>query len=93
MNGVASITIVFIFAILLFVGLIFGVRYILERIREYILLQKSIGYVFFEVKLPKNNEVEIKAAEQMFTGLLGMGKKLKGMKKFFSSKSFISFEV
>ncbi len=75
------------------IGLAFLIKWIFNQIRENILLKKSIGYVYFEVKLPKNNEVEIKAAEQMFSGLLGIGKKLKGFKKFFSSKTFISFEL
>ncbi len=91
-------TIIKISIVLLGVVLISIVSYwlfkkFLEGVRERILLRKSLGYVFFEVKLPKNNEIEIRAAEQMFTGLLGMGSKLKGWKKFTSSKVFISFEV
>lgn len=93
MESLILVTIIIIFAVSLFVGLIWVVKYTVNRIREYILIKKSIGYVFFEVKLPKNNEVEIKASEQMFTGLLGMGKKLKGLKKFLNSKPFISFEI
>ena len=49
--------------------------------------------MFFEVKLPQSNEVEIKAAEQMFTGLIGIGEKLKGMKKLIGAMKFVSFEV
>lgn len=68
-------------------------RWALDVVRERMLIRKSVGYVFFEVKLPKNNEVEIKAAEQMFTGLVGIGKKLKGLEKYTTPRTFVSFEV
>lgn len=93
MNSILTIVIIIGGGVLVLLGTTFGLKYIFKLLRERILVQKSIGYVYFEVKLPKNNEVEIKAAEQMFTGLLGTGKKLKGWKKFFSPKSFISFEI
>src|SRR5690349_5561213 len=66
---------------------------ILTEMRENILLKTMKGFVVFEVSLPQTNEVEIKAAEQMFAGLLGIGSKLKGLKKFKSPKTFVSFEV
>lgn len=75
------------------IGLYFGGRKFLEELREQILKKKSLSSVFFEIRLPQTNEVEIKAAEQMFTGLLGIAKKLKGLEKFRSGKIFVSFEV
>lgn len=66
---------------------------ILENIRERMLISKSNGYVYFEVKLPRTNETEIKAAEQMFSGLLGIGSKITGMKKFTTPRTFVSFEI
>lgn len=79
--------------IVFIIALYFGIKFLLNNIRENILLKKSLDYAYFEVKLPKTNEVEIKAAEQMFSGLLGTGDSLKGFQKFLSPKSFISFEV
>ncbi len=93
MDSIVTGLIILSVVVVLFVGLVIGSKKFFNCIRERVLLNKSIGYVYFEVKLPKNNEVEIKAAEQMFTGLLGVGKKLKGFKKFFSPKTFISFEI
>lgn len=66
---------------------------ILSGIRERMLISKSNGYVYFEVKLPRTNETEIKAAEQMFAGLLGIGSKITGMKQFTTPKAFVSFEI
>lgn len=71
----------------------FTTKWVLEEVRERMLIRKSVGYVFFEVKLPKNNEVEIKAAEQMFTGLVGIGKKLTGWDKYTTPRTFVSFEI
>ncbi len=93
MEVVATLAIFFAFLTLIIVGGFFGGRFLLMQFREKILIQKSVGYSYFEVRLPKNNEIEIKAAEQMFTGLIGIGSKLKGLQKFFNPKPFISFEV
>ena len=77
-------TISLVFIILLAVGLLsyFLLNKYLKNLKEEILKKKHLGLAFFEVKLPQSNEVEIKAAEQMFTGLIGIGQKLKGLKKF-----------
>lgn len=64
-----------------------------NRLKEKVLEIRGLDLVFFEIKLPKNNEVEIKSAEQMFTGLVGIGEKLKWLKKYLGGKTFVSFEV
>lgn len=87
----AVIILIIIFLIVIFSFLL--IRKYINNLREKVLERKGLNLVFYEVKLPKNNEVEIKAAEQMFTGLVGVGEKLKGMKKYLGGKTFVSFEV
>lgn len=62
-------------------------------VKETSMEQKSLKTVTFEVRVPKTNEVEIQAADQMFSSLLGISEKLEGMKKLFGARSFISFEI
>ncbi len=89
------ITIVIGLLVLLVIAfvIIIGVNRFYKSIKESILKEKNLGLVFYEVRLPNVNEVEIKAAEQMFTGLIGIGEKLTGLKKYFGAKTFVSFEV
>jgi hypothetical protein len=93
LEQITIISVVLLIVIVVGVASYAGIKVFLENLREQILLKKSIGYAYFEVKLPKDNEIEIRAAEQMFTGLIGTGSKLKGMDKYFGVKNFISLEV
>lgn len=79
------------------VGLIFLSRFLivkfLAKIRQASVEKKSMEAEVFEVRLPKTNEVEIQAADQMFSGLLGISEKLKGKQKYVGAKNFVSFEI
>lgn len=55
--------------------------------------EKVRDTVTFEVKVPRQNEVEIGVAEQMFANLAGVGGRGKGLAKFFSVDNAISFEM
>lgn len=88
-NLLLLIGVVVVFLLIVAVVLYF----VLKAAREEILKRKGLELVFFEVKLPNTNDVEIKAAEQMYTGLLGIGEKLKGLKKFIGARKFVSFEI
>lgn len=68
-------------------------RNLLKEFKEQVLMRKSLNLVFYEVRLPKTNDVEIKAAEQMFLGLQGFSEKLEGMQAFVNARTFVSFEV
>ena len=46
---------------------------------------------FLQVKLPQENEIEVKAAEQMFAGLAGVKKPF--FKELFTGKNRVSFEI
>ena len=89
--------IILILSIIVFIGAIFLARYLilkfLSRIKEASIEKKSLDAEIFEVRLPKTNEVEIQAADQMFSGLLNIGEKLKGKQKFVGANNFVSFEV
>lgn len=79
------------------IGLIFLARYLfirfVEKVKDASSEKKSLEAVVFEIRLPKTNEVEIQAADQMFSGLLGIYEKLKGKQKFVGAKNFVSFEI
>lgn len=92
-NSFIILLVIIAIAIILFIVGYNIVRNLWEDIRENILRRKNLGLVFYEVRLPKSNDVEIRAAEQMFTGLVGIGSKLKGLNKRIKARAFVSFEV
>lgn len=69
------------------------VKYILRNVKEATAELKSLRVTCFEIKVPDDNEIEIKAADQMFSGLLGIGEKLEGLQKQVGSRTFVSFEI
>ena len=58
-----------------------------QRHRE----QKSLESVLLQVAVPRDNEIKIDAAEQMFAALASVGK--SGLKSKFSSQPHFSFEI
>lgn len=87
------------FFVILFTVIVFLIllRLLFQRfaggVREASLEKKSLGATIFEVRVPRNNEVEIQAADQMFSGLLGISENYKGFKKLTKARSFVSFEI
>lgn len=79
------------FIILIFLFITFKIFF--NYIREGVLKQKSLNLAFFEIKIPQSNEVEIKAAEQMYSGLSTINEELKGLAKYIGANTFISFEI
>jgi len=79
------------------VVLAFLFYYIFKQFRKAVkrnsLEKKSLGYILYEVRLPKNNEIEIQAADQMFSGLVGIQGKLTKLKSMFGAKDSVSFEI
>lgn len=53
--------------------------------------EKSLSYVLLQVAVPKNNEIKIDAAEQMFSSFSSFGK--HGLLKFLKPDEHISFEI
>jgi hypothetical protein len=81
-----------VFVILVIAVYVFIKRKIAE-IKEKNMTIDGLNVVIFDIKVPQNNEVEIKSAEQMFNGLLGIGRKLKDWQKPFYGRIFVSFEI
>ncbi len=96
-NAIASFLITILAVVVVLAGIsILAIRLFkefLKNIKEKSSLKKSLGLAYFEVKLPQDNEIEIKAADQMFTGLTGIGKKLKRLQKYLDAQTFVSFEI
>jgi hypothetical protein len=84
--GLISIVVLGVVAYVVFTRL-------LEQFKEAVLMRKSLNLVFYEVRLPKTNDVQIKAAEQMFLGIQGFSDTLEGMKKYVNARTFVSFEI
>jgi hypothetical protein len=70
----------------------FAVR-LIEDTKEQILKRKSLGLVFYELQIPKTNNVDIKAAEQMYSGLINIQSKLEGITKYVGARTFVSLEI
>ncbi len=79
----------YLLILLFFVGSI--AAFVISSIRKK--KEKSVEYnlTFFHVKLPQQNEVEIKAAEQMFAGLMGFRKSF--WKALLTGQYRMSFEI
>lgn len=92
-SPLVPILIIVLVIVIVFTFAVIGFNTFLKNLRENVLKEKNLGLVFYEIKLPRDNEVEIKAAEQMFAGLIGIGEKLTGLRKFFGARTFVSFEV
>lgn len=71
----------------LWLGAYIGLLYIRHKKRE----EKSLDSVLLEIAVPRDNEVKIDAAEQMFGALYSI--KRSGWKMRFDSQDVISFEI
>lgn len=79
--------------ILLIILTVVAVRRFISNVKETSLEKKSFNTIMFEVRNPKTTEVEVQAADQMFSNLSGISEKLTGLKKMFGATAFISFEI
>lgn len=86
LGWLVGLTLFILLCILLF-------RKFTKQVKEASMEKKSLEAAIYEIRLPKTNEVEIQAADQMFSALLGIGSKLSGFQKFVKAKQFISFEI
>ncbi len=78
----------FIFATLLTIGIFYlYVMYVRLKKRE----KASLDMVTMEVRVPKDNEIKIDAAEQMFSGFSGLAS--HGFWSFFDISDTIAFEI
>jgi hypothetical protein len=67
-------------------------KFLLE-VKEAAMVQKALGVTCFEVKVPQTDDTQLKEADQMFSGFLGVGEKLEGMDQYLKARTFISCEI
>jgi hypothetical protein len=79
--------------VVLFLIFTYGRQEFLRQVKETVLMDKALDVTVFEVKVPPDNEIDIKEADQMFSGLLAIGEKLEGMQRYTKAKPFVSFEI
>jgi hypothetical protein len=82
------------------VGIILGIIIIrvtikafLRSVREASIEKKSLGATIFEIRVPKDTEIDSQSADQMFSGLLGITEKFSWLDRQTKANSFISFEI
>ncbi|MBD3280549.1 type IV secretion system DNA-binding domain-containing protein [Candidatus Dojkabacteria bacterium] len=64
-----------------------------KAVKTHSLTKKSLDTVLYEIRVPRNNETEIQASDQLFSSLTGIQGGLKWRQKAFGAKNFISFEI
>ncbi len=84
---------VIVVAVVLIVGGILITRYVLDGLKKSAMLQKSLQITVFEIKVPEDDDTQIQAADQMFSGMLGISKQVKGWRKNTTARTFVSFEI
>ena len=81
------------FVIVLIVSASLGYLWFKKKLLRKDSNEKVMDNVTFEVKISRQNEIEIGVAEQLFANLVGIEGKAKGLGKFFSVENAISFEI
>lgn len=75
-------------AVIGLVGLIYlGLQWFRHRKRE----EYSLGFVLLEVRVPRDNEIKVDAAEQMFASIYTIHQ--HGFRQFFRAQDHFAFEI
>lgn len=82
-----------VFFFVLIISGVIGFLVVRKRLRKKDRNEKASDGVLMEVRVPRNNEVEIGVAEKMFANLYGIGGKGEGLAENFSVNNCVSFEV
>ena len=83
-----------IIGILVFAGALVGAFFwIKDKLKRKDRNEKANAGVLMEVRVPRDNEIEIGVAEQMFANIYGIGGKAKGLAETFSVNNNVSFEM
>lgn len=82
-----------IFVIILLSSCILAFLYVKKKLMKKDRNIKASDGVLMEVRVPRNNELEIGVAEKMFANLYGIGGKAEGIGENFSVNNCVSFEV
>jgi hypothetical protein len=85
---------VLIISIVVILGLgAFAFLKVRDRLKRKDRNEKAKEWSLFEVRVPRGNETEIGVAEKMFSNLVGIGGKGKGIAENFTVSNSISFEI
>lgn len=82
-----------IFFILLLTGIGVGLYFFAQKLKGEDRDKKTKEGVLFEVKVSKENELEIGVAEKMFSNLYSIGSPKKGWQRFITVGQSIGFEI
>jgi len=82
-----------ILAVVILAIAIYSFLRIKDRLKRKDRNEKAKDWVLFEVRVPRGNETEIGVAEKMFSNLIGIGGRGKGLAEKFTVNNSISFEV
>jgi hypothetical protein len=91
-NFLGTILLIVLIAIFLFLVFL-GFRRFIRAVKTASWERLSLETKIFEVRLPQNNETEISAADQLYSGLSGIAGKMNRWKRWFSARNFVSFEI
>lgn len=83
--------VVILFVLVYFIYLLF--KQFQRAVKNNSLEKKSLDNVLYEIQVPRNNEIEIQAADQLFSSLTGIQGKDGKFKSMFGAKDSVSFEV
>jgi hypothetical protein len=81
------------FFLILVGGVVVGFLGIKKKLKNRDRNEKATDGVLMEVRVPRNNELEIGVAEKMFANLYGIGGKGEGLAEKFSVGNCVSFEM
>ncbi len=87
-----QILLLILISLIVVVGLIYGFIYLsIIWLKFHDREEKSLKSVLLSISLPRENELKIDVAEQMFASLFSLGK--SGFKSKFKAQEHISFEI
>lgn len=93
-NGEIDIPWVLIISIVVIISLgVLAFLKVRDRLKRKDRNEKAKEWSLFEVRVPRGNETEIGVAEKMFSNLVGIGGKGKGIAENFTVSNSISFEI
>lgn len=72
---------------------VFFVLFMIKKFKKDDRAEKTKKGIVMEIKVPRGNEIEIGVAEQMFSNLVGMGGRGKGIMKHLTVNHAVSFEI
>ncbi|NLZ24179.1 DUF87 domain-containing protein [Candidatus Dojkabacteria bacterium] len=83
----------FFFVLVTLAGVVYAFLKVRDKLKRRDRNEKAKEWNLFEVRVPRGNETEIGVAEKMFSNLIGIGGKGKGLVEGFTVNNSVSFEI